>query len=164
VSAVTPGPTAVTTSAAVPRPAKTLGRNAHPRHGAGPEQGTGGVLARAESSGTPARAGRARLSAQIRAPHREVTSGPSAGFALVPVPEPLDWGSSAARSDSLASALAPLEAGPSLGGDGVLAWLLLLALGALLIAAMCADAVGAGPRHGYLRRRRGRGSRRSPWR
>ncbi len=165
VPAATPGPTTVVTiPAAGPTPPRALGRSAHGRRASGPEQGAGGVLARAESSGPPARAASAQVSAQVRAPHREVSSAPSAGFALIPVPTPVDLGSSASRPDSLAWALAPLEAGPSLGGDGVLGWLLVLALGALLIAAMCADAVGAGPRHDYLRRRRGRGSRWLPWR
>ena len=45
---------------------------------------------------------------------------------------------------------------------GLLETILLIAGGALLIALMCADALGAGPRHDYVRRRAG--SWRLPWR
>jgi hypothetical protein len=39
-----------------------------------------------------------------------------------------------------------------LTGAGTLVTLMVLLGGAVLIALMCADALGAGPRHGYLRR------------
>jgi hypothetical protein len=66
----------------------------------------------------------------------------------------------AARPVDLASELAPFGAGLTRGSG--LAWPLALGLGGLLIALMCLDAVGAGPRHDYLRRRAGR--RPPPWR
>jgi hypothetical protein len=87
------------------------------------------------------------------------------GFVLVPGERAADFGMPANRPNSLTSVLAPLVAGPSLGGGGGgLAWWLLLCVGALLIALLCVDAVGVGPRHDYLRRRQGRTSRLPPWR
>ena len=47
-------------------------------------------------------------------------------------------------------------------GAGLLATILLIAGGALLIALMCFDGVGAGPRQAYLRRHSSRW--RLPWR
>jgi hypothetical protein len=85
------------------------------------------------------------------------------GFVLVPGEHAADFGTPANGPNSLTSALAPFVAGPSLGG-GALTWLLLLCVGVLLIALLCVDAVGAGPRHDYLRRRQGRAWRLPPWR
>ncbi len=44
----------------------------------------------------------------------------------------------------------------------MLATMILVGTGALLIALMCLDAIGIGPRHDYLRRRTG--GWRLPWR
>ena len=59
-----------------------------------------------------------------------------------------------ARPNRIGAALASLRAGPA-GGEVPL--ILLLFAGAAAVAAMCADALGAGPRHDYMRR-----ARRSP--
>jgi len=60
------------------------------------------------------------------------------------------------RPGGVEAALASLR-GES--ADGTLAWILALVAGTVVIAAMCADALGVGPRHDYLRR-----ARRSPGR
>jgi hypothetical protein len=88
-----------------------------------------------------------------------------AAFALTPVAaaDRPSRDATAGRAVSLTSVLAPFGSAPAIGTAGSMTWLLVLALGALLIALMCMDAVGAGPRHDYLRRRRGRTWRPPPW-
>ena len=62
----------------------------------------------------------------------------------------------APAAGAIATALESLDGLPATGGAGLLAWLLAVGLGGLLIGLLCADALGLGPRHDYLRRRLGR--------
>ena len=121
--------------------------------------GTGGAIARAASvgGGGAAAAGRHANSRRVAAPTHAAVSGRP--FALVDAP--------AAAGSTGGSGISPDvdPFGPatlSTAGAGLLATILLIAGGALLIALMCFDAVGVGPRHEYLRGRAGRW--RLPWR
>ncbi|HEX4436183.1 MAG TPA: hypothetical protein VH061_05240 [Solirubrobacteraceae bacterium] len=118
----------------------------------GTTTGTGGVLAIAErSAGAPASSVRRSLP-RVR---RAVAPSLRAGFALRPVARaapPLELSQAATRPASLVAALGPFAASAPLTGAGTLVTLMVLLGGALLIALMCADAVGVGPRHDYLRR------------
>jgi hypothetical protein len=128
----------------------------------GTTPGTGGVLARTErSAGAPASSVRRSLP-RVR---RAVAPG-RAGFALRPAASaapPLELSQVATRPASLVAALGPFAASAPLTGAGTLVTLMVLLGGGLLIALMCADAVGVGPRHDYLRRQVTH-HRRPPWR
>ncbi|MCW3031993.1 MAG: hypothetical protein JWM60_338 [Solirubrobacterales bacterium] len=157
-------PTARPVAAGPLAPSASAAHRRSARHGT--PQGTGGVLAKAASVGRPVNGPGFATSAgvahtAVTAPRQATASAP--GFALISGAGASDFGSPASRPASLVSALAPFSAGPSLGGDGALAWLLLLCAGALLIGLLCVDAAGIGPRHDYLRRRQGRTWRPPPW-
>lgn len=120
--------------------------------------GTGGSIARAASVGITAAAasGKRVNSRRMAAPTHAAVSGRP--FALVDAP--------AAAGSTGGPGISPDvdPFGPatiSTAEAGLLATILLIAGGALLIALMCCDAVGVGPRHEYLRRRAGRW--RLPW-
>ncbi len=97
--------------------------------------------------------------------HREAMLAASLRFELVPAADPVavTIGTSS-RPNGFSSAIGQLQAGTRVGGVGPFAWLLALLLGALLLALMCADAVGIGPRLESLRRHRGRSWKLPPWR
>jgi hypothetical protein len=63
-----------------------------------------------------------------------------------------------AAGTSFADDLGSVGAGLTRPGVGTLPWLLVIFIGAALIAMLFLDALGLGPRHDYLRRRSGR-----PW-
>lgn len=116
-----------------------------------------GPLARSARVGSPAGA--------TTAAHREAILAASTRFELVPAGVPVaDTLGTSSRPNGFSSAIGQLEAGTRLGGVGLLVWLLALLLGALLIALTCADAVGIGARHEFLRRGRGRSWKLPPWR
>jgi hypothetical protein len=114
-----------------------------------------GPIARSASVASGARA--------TTAAHREGILAASLRFALVPAGDPVaDTLGTSGQPNGLSSVIGQFEAGTS-GGVGQFAWLLALLLGALLIALMCADTVGIGPRLDFLRRR-GRSWKPPPWR
>jgi hypothetical protein len=94
-----------------------------------------------------------------RRPTRAVSSRPPIAhrFTLVAAP------AAGTVSAEAAGPGIPFELAPLAAADADIATtILLIAGGMLLIALMCADAAGSGPRHAYLRRRAG--SWRLPWR
>lgn len=119
----------------------------------GTTAGTGGVLARTERSVQAPMPSSHRSPSHVRRPaavharRNGFTLRPAAGAA-----PPLELSQTTAGPASLVAALSPLAASAPLTGAGTLVTLILLLGGALLIALMCADAVGTGPRHDYLRR------------
>jgi hypothetical protein len=118
---------------------------------------SGGPVARSASVASGARV--------TTAVHREAILAASPRFELVPAGVPVaDTLGTSSRPNGFSSAIGQLDAGTRLGGVGLLVWLLALLLGALLIALTCADAVGIGERHEFLRRRRGRSWKLPPWR
>jgi hypothetical protein len=146
VARTSPPPAAPVVAATAPSAAES------PEGGTSP--GTGGVQARAERV-TKAAMSSARRSPQQPSRPRAAVPARRNGFALRPEASPappLELSQTATRPASLVTALGPLAASASLTGAGTLVTLMLLLGGALLIALMCADAVGVGPRHDYLRR------------
>jgi hypothetical protein len=130
----------------------------------GTAPGTGGVLARTERSAQASAPSVRRSPLRVRG--RTAARPRRAGFALRPASStapPLEPSQAPTRPASLVAALGPLAASASLTGAGTLVTLMVLLGGALLIALMCADAVGLGPRHDYLRRQVTH-HRRPPWR
>jgi hypothetical protein len=129
----------------------------------GTTAGTGGVLARtgrraqAPVPSTRRSPSHVRRSAVVHARRSGFTLRPAASAA-----PPLELSQTATSPSSLVAALSPLTASAPLTGAGTLVTLILLLGGALLIALMCADAVGTGPRHDYLRRQAAH--RWPPWR
>jgi hypothetical protein len=158
-----PQPAAVARSSSPP-PAPAIGRSAAvvAESPEGTTPGSGGALARTE------RVTRSAASlvgnASLRARHRNATPARGGGFALRPGARtaPLELSQTASSPASLVTALGPLAASAQLTGTDTLVTLMVLFGGALLIALMCADAVGVGPRHDYLRRQISH--HRWPWR
>jgi hypothetical protein len=116
----------------------------------GTSPGTGGAPAETErgtqTASTPVRHSPLQIHRRAARPTRR------GGFALRPQAPPLELSQTATSPASLVAALGPLAASAPLTGAGTLVTLMVLFGGALLIALMCADALGVGPRHEYLRR------------
>jgi hypothetical protein len=156
-----PPPVAVARSSSPP-PAPAIGRSAAilAESPEGTSPGTGGALARTERATRSAASLVARSSLRVR--HRDAAPSRRGGFALRPgarTAPPLEVSRTASSPASLVTALGPLAAS---SGTDTLVTLMVLIGGALLITLMCADAVGVGPRHDYLRRQISH--HRWPWR
>jgi hypothetical protein len=156
---------AVVARSSSPPPASAIGRSAAivAESPEGTSPGTGGALARTE------RVTRSAASlvdrASLRAHHRDAAPTRGGGFALRPgarTAPTLELSQTASSPASLVTALGPLAASAPLTGTDTLVTLMVLFGGALLIALMCADALGVGPRHDYLRRQISH--HRWPWR
>jgi hypothetical protein len=145
--------------------ADTAADTAETHKGASPS--TGGIRARAARV-VPAGASSPKRSSR-RAHRRAAAPVHRSGLALRPAastPPLPELSRTAGGPASLVRALGPLAASaPLTGAAGTDAreTLLVLLGGALLIALMCLDAVGVGPRHDYLRRQVTR-HRWRPWR
>ena len=119
----------------------------------GTTPGTGGVLATARHAAPAPASSSRRL--PVHARRRTAAPVRRAYFSLRPqerTAPPLELSQTASSPASLVTALGPLAAAAPLTGAGTLVTLILLLGGAMLIALMCADAAGVGPRHDYLRR------------
>jgi hypothetical protein len=152
--------------AAAPQPASAVRTASHPpvlttvprasivaESTEGTSPGTGGVQARAEQSAQAAASPLRRTALHVRrhtlAPARRGGFALRPGASTAPLVEASQTGSA---TTSLTAALGPLAAAAPLTGADTLVTLMVLLGGALLIALMCADALGVGPRHDYLRR------------